>query len=282
MKTPLPSSVALAASLAAALCLPCACSPTAPSESKEAAPTRPDVQHGVEALGITPAAGTAMQPSTPAPAMAAADGMLRGRVLETMDTAGYTYVHVDVGGSQVWAACTEFEVAVGDEVAFPSAMAMRDYESSTLHRTFDVVYFADHVDVLGHGAAAAPSGAMAAGAQPGAAHTSAPAGAVEPVPPVEGGKTVAAVFAEKAALSGSEVTLRGRVVKFNAGILGRNWVHIKDGTGAAGTDDLTVTTDDSVAVGDVVLVKGTVALAKDFGAGYSYDVLVEKASVTKE
>ena len=71
------------------------------------------------------------------------------------------------------------------------------------------------------------------------------------------------------------------MVKFNAGILDRNWLHIQDGSGTADThdNDLTITTDATVKVGDVVTMTGVVGLNKDFGAGYAYDVIVEKASL---
>lgn len=99
----------------------------------------------------------------------------------------------------------------------------------------------------------------------------------------EGGKTVAEVFAGKDALAGQKVTVRGKVVKVNAGIMGTNWLHVRDGSGEDGTNDLTVTTAGTVPnVGDTVLLTGTVALNKDFGMGYTYDVIVEDADVTIE
>ena len=95
-------------------------------------------------------------------------------------------------------------------------------------------------------------------------------------------ETVADVFADAASLEGQAVTLRGRVVKWNAGILGRNWLHLQDGTGEDGSDDITITTDDRAAVGDVVTVRGTVARDRDFGAGYLYALMIEDARVTVE
>jgi hypothetical protein len=93
---------------------------------------------------------------------------------------------------------------------------------------------------------------------------------------------VVAIWANLKALDGKTVTVRGKVVKFNAGILGRNWLHIQDGSGkpADGTHDLTVTTDGVAQVGDIVTVTGKVGLNKDFGAGYVYRVIVEGASVS--
>jgi len=101
---------------------------------------------------------------------------------------------------------------------------------------------------------------------------------------LEGEKTVAEIYAGKANLSDKEVTLRGKVVKFNARIMGKNWLHIQDGTGDAdaGTNDLTVTTNVSAKVGDTVIVTGKVHVDKDFGHGYKYDVILEDARVTVE
>ena len=99
----------------------------------------------------------------------------------------------------------------------------------------------------------------------------------------EGGKTVAEVFAEKDQLAGKPVTFRGKVVKTNANIMGKNWVHVRDGSGADGTNDLTVTTAGAIPnVGDTVVVTGPVVLNKDFGMGYTYEVLIEDAQVTVE
>jgi hypothetical protein len=97
------------------------------------------------------------------------------------------------------------------------------------------------------------------------------------------GRTVAEVVAQRATLKGKAVAIRGKVVKFNAGIMGKNWIHLRDGSGTPeGKDnDVTVTTNDTVAKGDVVLVKGTVAIDRDFGSGYTYALVVEDAKVTK-
>lgn len=99
----------------------------------------------------------------------------------------------------------------------------------------------------------------------------------------EGGLTVAEVFADPAKLAGQTVTVRGKVVKTNAGIMNTNWVHVRDGSGAEGTNDLTVTTKGEVPkVGDTVVVTAPVTLNKDFGMGYVYPVILEDATVAVE
>ena len=103
----------------------------------------------------------------------------------------------------------------------------------------------------------------------------------EPIAQPAGGTSIAEVWASRQALAGKTVTVRGKVVKFHAAIMNRNWLHLQDGTGkpADGSHDLTFTTGDVAKVGDIVTATGTVAIDKDFTAGYKYGVIVEGASL---
>ena len=92
--------------------------------------------------------------------------------------------------------------------------------------------------------------------------------------------TVEAVNKNMAKLEGQQVTISGKVVKVNNGIMRRNFVHIKDGTGSAGTDKLIITSQQTANVGNSVTITGTVVLGTDFGMGYSYPLLVEKATIS--
>jgi hypothetical protein len=96
-------------------------------------------------------------------------------------------------------------------------------------------------------------------------------------------RTVAEVVAGKAALNSKTVLVRGQVVKVNLGIMGKNWLHLQDGSGSAadGSNDLLVTTQDRVAVGDVVNARGRVRTDLNLGGGYAYAVLIEDATVRK-
>jgi ribosomal protein S17 len=222
---------------------------------------------------------TEQKPAAQQPA-AAGQGK-SGKVIETMNSGGYTYVQVDTGSEKVWAAAPEFKVKVGDAVAIPEGMPRANYESQTLKRKFDVVYFVDAIMV---GGAQAP--AAAAAAAPGAMPQGHPPVAATATEKISGIKkadmTVAELFAGKDKLAGKQVGVRGKVVKFSPEIMGKNWIHLQDGTGAQGTNDLTVTTKAMVKVGDTVLVNGPVSVGKDFGYGYKYDVIVEDAQVKVE
>ena len=229
---------------------------------------------------------------------------LSGTVVETMDAGGYTYLKLKTASGDAWAAVNQAQVKVGDQATVLGAMPMDNFESPTLKRKFDRIYFGMLAG------AAAPAGAAgapaAAGVAPEAAHASAPADkAGKPMMPpghadvkkapvdetpikVEkasgsDGKTVAELFAQKASLKGKPVAVRAKVVKFLPDIMGKNWVHVRDGSGSAKdkNNDLTVTTKEKVAVGDVLIVRGTLQADKDLGAGYEFPVIVEDAKFTK-
>ena len=95
---------------------------------------------------------------------------------------------------------------------------------------------------------------------------------------------MAEIWAQKAGLKDKSVSIRGKVVKYNPGVMGKNWIHLQDGSGdpSNGTHDITVTSQDTVAKGDVVTAKGVVRVDKDFGSGYRYGMLVEEAKVVKK
>ena len=225
----------------------------------------------------------------PAPAPQAAGPGKSGKVLETMNAAGYTYVQVDTGKEKFWAAAPEVAVKVGDSVAVPEGMPMPDYESKTLGRKFDMVYFVPALIVNGAPQAGAP-GAMPEGHPQMGGDAAAGSGAPKVVAAADinlkgikkAEQTVADVYAKKAALNGKTVKIRGKVVKFTPEIMGKNWIHLQDGSGQPGSNDLTVTTSGVAKAGDTVIVAGKLSVDKDFGYGYKYDVIVEDAQVTKE
>lgn len=220
---------------------------------------------------------------------AASPGATTGKVIETMNAGSYTYVQVDDGSKKIWAAAPQFAVAVGDKVIVPDGAPMRDFYSKTLGRTFELVYFVGSIQVVGGHTPKEQMAIAHGGSEPsalanghGAAGTTAAALDLSNIKKADGGHTVAELFANKAALAGKEVVIRGRVAKYNAGIMGKNWIHVQDGTGAAGTNDVTVATDAAAAVGSTVLVRGKLTPDKDLGFGYHYDILIEDAAVTVE
>ena len=206
-----------------------------------------------------------------------------GTVAETLNAGNYTYVLVNTDDGEIWAAATRFDVAVGDTVVVPLEMPMEDFHSESLDRTFPVIYFTSQIMREGEGTSAAmPSGHPQVTGAMASSHDSATQ--VEPVEPADGGVTVARIWSETTKLAGTSITVRGRVVKFNGGILGTNWIHLQDGTGSAadGTHDLTVTTLGTASVGEVITASGTLVTDQDFGAGYTYAIMLKDAEVASE
>jgi len=214
------------------------------------------------------AAAPVKSAATAAPAVPASDSSrLTGKVIETFNGGGYTYLRLATTSGEEWAAVREANVAKGETVTVEAQMTMEKFASPSLNRTFDRIVFGT----------VATEGAMGSASQ----HMQVAPAADVRVEKVAGGMTVAEVWAGRAKLDKNEVVVRGKVVKFRPDIMGTNWMHIQDGTGSAasGDNDLTVTTSEVVAQGDTVTIKGTVAADKDFGAGYKYAVIVEKAIV---
>ncbi len=199
------------------------------------------------------------------------EGTLVGIVMETMDSGGYTYVKLDTPNGEVWAAGPPTKVQVGQAAGLGDSFLMDNFEASSLSRTFEKIYFCSSIQtaetIKGGAASAEPKKAATASK-----------GAI--VTPAENGQTIGEVLTNSADYVGKEVTIRARVVKYSAAIMKKNWMHLQDGTGEPGKHDLTITTLATAAVGDIVLIKGTLIADKDFGFGYKYELIVEDAEVT--
>ena len=102
------------------------------------------------------------------------------------------------------------------------------------------------------------------------------------IDPAQDGINLAELFSNRNAYENNTIRIRGQVVKVNTAILGKNWVHIQDGTSDGNDFDLTVTTQYILEVGDIITFEGVIALNKDFGSGYTYDVIMEDAVVVKD
>ena len=230
--------------------------------------------------GISPASSQEVTNAvSPQPAGPPAEPFVSGEVIETMDADRYTYILVENRGKKVWVAGFKFPVKVGDKVVAPGGFMMRDFRSRSLGRTFDEILFASPIEVMpaGHPAISLPPG------HPGTAPDVRPAPAemdISGIEPPEGGLTVAAIHEQRERLSGQEVIVRGKVVKFTPSVMDRNWIHLQDGSGQdQDRHDLTVTTQEETEVGDVITVRGTIAVDRDMGFGYEYSVLVEDAVI---
>jgi hypothetical protein len=217
-------------------------------------------------------AGEKLAPIQPAPTT------VKGEVLESKDVEPYTYLRLKTKDGETWAAVGKAPVRKGAEVSIENVMVMSNFESKSLKKTFPKILFGT---LGGAGGSAQVANADMAAAHAGLAKTQ-DSGDIR-VAKASGANayTVAEIIAKGAQLKNKPVLVRGKVVKYNPGIMGKNWVHLRDGSGSAANDtnDILVTTLNATRVGDVVTVKGTVHTNQDFGAGYSYKVLIEEATL---
>ncbi len=205
-----------------------------------------------------------------------------GKVIETMNASRYTYVQIDTGKKKIWAAGPVTAVKVGDNVSISAGEPNKNFSSPTLKRKFDELYFVGAILPAGSAGAAGDSrlppghpSITPAGDQPSAG------AAIEAIQKPAGGKTVGEIWDQKASLSGKPVVLRAKAVKVVANVMGKNFLHLRDGTGREGSNDLVATTKDVVTVGAVVTASGIVSTDKDYGSGYKYAVMIEDAAISK-
>ena len=259
----------------------------------------------VLSLLLTPAFAADQNPAPakaePAAAASLDNTALTGTVRETMNAAGYTYLQVDSAAGPVWVAIPEGTVTKGQQVTCLPGMVMENFASKTLGRTFPTIVFSPGLQPAAAQAAApvpaaavgdkaagdfsaalqAEAAAPAGGAANGAelkGESGGSLGAVVPSADVnvhkatgENSRSVGECFAQAKELDGKKVRVRGKVMKVSRLIMGKNWLHLQDGTGnpMQNRHDLVVT------------IEGVLAANRDFGAGYKYEVIVEDARVEK-
>ena len=195
-------------------------------------------------------------------------------VEEVVQSSNYTYLRVSEEGKEIWIAIARREVEVGKSYYYEPSIEMNNFVSKELKRTFATIVFVDKFSDQPINAAVKFTIADSVkGVQPAISK------ADIKVEKAKDGISIAELFANKETYAGKSVKIRGEVVKFNPEIMGKNWVHLQDGTNSNGSFDITVTTGDVTKVGEIVTFEGVVALKKDFGAGYFYEVIVENGKI---
>ncbi|MFH0758675.1 MAG: GW dipeptide domain-containing protein [Bacteroidota bacterium] len=196
------------------------------------------------------------------------------KVKEVEQVSDYTYLLVKSKKTEFWIAVPTIQASPGETYHYQGGMLMKDFYSKELDRTFDEVLFVEAL-FTGDDSKVMPSQEMTPGSM---APKEKAKVAVEKV---AGTVTIAEIYADPEAYKGKTVRVKGEVTRFNPAIMERNWVHLQDGTEFEGKFDLTATSNESLEVGTVVILEGILALNLDFGYGYSYEVLLEKATVVQ-
>ncbi|MCI5145485.1 MAG: DNA-binding protein [Candidatus Electrothrix sp. AR3] len=225
--------------------------------------------------------------------------VIQGKVLESLSGAGYTYLLIEGEQGKVWVAIPGSKVEVGQEVAIQPGMLMKSFESKALKRVFESIIFSPGLAKN----AVAPAAPIEGGTPKlrgelgasmddatleelsgGSSRAVVPAAASKVKKATgEHAKTVEECFQNAAELNNKKVQVKGKVVKFSQMIMGKNWIHLQDGSGEPGknTHDLVVTTLENVEKDSIVTVEGILYKDKDFGAGYRYTAIIEDAKIVQ-
>ncbi len=195
-------------------------------------------------------------------------------VKEVLQTSNYTYLFVTENDTEFWIAVRRLDAKVGDDVYYHQSLPMKNFKSKELDRVFETVLF-----IQGNTSTPPSANDIAkTGAKKMPVKVDKKVEGIKVNAP-QGGISIAELFKNKEKYEGKKVKVSGKVVKVNNGIMGKNWIHIQDGTSDADNYDLTLTTQGKANMGDIITIEGTVYLKKEFGAGYSYDLIIEEAVI---
>jgi hypothetical protein len=199
-------------------------------------------------------------------------------ILERLPTSKYLYLRVAENEQEYWIATKKMKVEVGARYFYGKRLLKTNFESKEHKRTFDRLYLVSTLVSENHGNEMEPMDGHAASlTSSDPARLEAEAGMSDEM---DGNiKNIRDLLSRKDALSGKQVVVKGRCIKVNSNIMGRNWVHLQDGS--YDEYDLVVTTNSTMTVGDEVKVEATVALKKDYGSGYYYDLILEDGRVVE-
>lgn len=197
------------------------------------------------------------------------------KILEVIQAASYTYMRVSEDKKEYWVATVKDDAAVGGDYTYGEALEMRDFKSKELDRTFPVIYFISEDAGMGGGEPVTEAAPVTMGKPKVEQNTDVV------IPQSDGGVSIGELYKNRDKYSNQKVWVKGKVVKVNKEVMGKNWVHLQDGTSDSGSFDLTVTTTETANVGDVLEFEGTIILNKDFGAGYTYDLIMEGGVIRK-
>jgi len=207
----------------------------------------------------------------------AAASQLSDKITEVLQTPSYTYLKLKNSGTPKWIAVTKREAKKGDTIYYEEGMEMQNFKSKTLNKTFTSIWFISKAGFVKNKSKsqAVTAHTMLSTHKKNMRKTSAQAS-------INMNKnadeiSIADLYKTPSEYEGKVIKIKGQVTKFNANILNRNWVHIQDGSEFNKKFDLTVTTTDVVNISDIVTFEGKISLNKNFGAGYKYEIIMEKA-----
>lgn len=195
-------------------------------------------------------------------------------LIDTMSTDRYSYLKVSEEDKEFWLATLKGSFKIGAEYVFERGLYKTNYYSTQFGRNFEEIYLvSDLRPLLGENQDQVMNEIFGKPARQFVGKQA----TESPVQKLEGGLRIKEIVAQAESLQGKELRLSAKVIKVNADIMDRHWLHLQDGS--LDQFDLVCTSKTLVPVGHVVNLKATLSLNRDFGAGYQYDLILEDAEV---
>jgi hypothetical protein len=197
----------------------------------------------------------------------------QGVAKEIQQTGNYTYLLINSGNSDFWIAVPRMEASVGTKYYFIENMKMENFHSKELNKSFETILFVQKISTN-----------PAAFEEPKKDQTlNMPKTEITKqnitIEPIKGVTSIAELYSNKKMYEGKMVSVKGVVTKYNAQIMGKNWIHLQDGTEKDGKFDLTIATKEIAKLGETIILTGKLSVDKDFGYGYKYEIILEDAVI---
>ncbi|MCF8272395.1 MAG: GW dipeptide domain-containing protein [Flavobacteriaceae bacterium] len=198
-------------------------------------------------------------------------------VKEILPTANYTYLQVLEGEKNFWIAVNNSDAKVGETYFYVGGLLKENFESKALNRIFDELYLVGNLVSSNHGNQLNSNNVNH---ENDSKSKSIVSNSIKPnIVTQKGSIKISEIVSNSKKYEGKTIQIDGECTKINVGIMGKNWIHLKDGS--KDDYDLVITSDELVSVGSVVTIKGDVVLNKDFGSGYKYDLIIENGVLVK-
>ncbi|QNJ96623.1 hypothetical protein [Constantimarinum furrinae] len=197
---------------------------------------------------------------------------------EVLPTEKYVYVKVTEGRKEFWIAAIKQEIDLGKVYYYRNDLLKTNFESKEYNRVFDTIYLVSNLVSHNHGAGNLKADfteepkVVKSQKQDIPTHT-------EEIIEHKGSTKIAEIVANPQKYAGKTVQVTGKCVKVNPNIMNRNWIHLQDGS--KDDFDFVVTSNTFVPEGQIVTMKAEVSLNRDFGAGYSYNLILENGIVVE-
>ena len=201
--------------------------------------------------------------------------VLSGEIIQIVDVDSYTYMELKSDDGNIWIAAANILVEKGNVVYYSNPLLMKDFYSKTLDRSFSQIYFVNKVYFNKELRAKSVNKQTMGG------HSTMTSAVIidknYTIEKAEGGYNIAELYKNAESLKNNKILLKAKVIKYLTNIMGKNWVHLQDGSEFNGKFDMTITSSEKFDQGEIVVIEGVLKIEQDFGYGYYYPVLIENA-----